>query len=182
MDYRSGSKTWTKEFASYFLTRESICAVINLIIYQLSRGIDRQKSGRWSCHLNHPFDHTFTYFTTDREMFQKLVCQIASSPSPHRWCTSSILSTDLHMPLQLQSNDAAQGFPAWAFHSQSVSRNLTSTQKEIFWTCWRIRVQFMILLMVSNSLKEFNPQFILGKAYNSFGTMCGSNVPVPEGI
>jgi hypothetical protein len=53
--------------------------------------------------------------------FQKLVCQIASSPSPHRWCTSSILSTDLQMPLQLQSNDAAQGFPAWAFHSQSIT-------------------------------------------------------------
>ena len=56
-------------------------------------------------------------------MFQKLVCQMAPSPSPQRWWTSSILSTDLHIPLQLQSKDAAQGFPAWAFHSQSINKN-----------------------------------------------------------
>lgn len=58
-----------------------------------------------------------------RVYFQKLACQIAPSPSPQRWCTSSILSTDLHMPLQLQSNDAAQVLPASAFHSQS-SKNI----------------------------------------------------------
>lgn len=69
----------------------------------------------------------------ERASFQKLVCQIAPSPSPQRWCTSSILSTDLQMPLQLQSNDAEHAFPAWAFHSQSVGRDLKSIRKlEVF--------------------------------------------------
>ena len=44
----------------------------------------------------------------------------AFSPSPHRRWTSLILSADLQIPLQLQSNDATQTLPAWAFHSQSV--------------------------------------------------------------
>lgn len=46
--------------------------------------------------------------------------QTAESPSPHRACTSLILSTDLHMPLQLQSKDATQTLPACPFHSQSA--------------------------------------------------------------
>lgn len=41
------------------------------------------------------------------------------SPSPHLRWTSLIFSTDLQIPLQLQSKDATQTFPAWAFHSQS---------------------------------------------------------------
>ena len=65
----------------------------------------------------------------ERASFQKLVCQIAPSPSPQRWCTSSILSTDLQMPLQLQSNDAAHAFPACAFHSQSIGRDLKRIRK-----------------------------------------------------
>jgi len=71
------------------------------------------------------------------------VCQIASSSSPQRWWTSSILSADLQMPLQLQSKDAPQGFPACVFHSQSENgshnlainnMNLMTHKEEIhFW-------------------------------------------------
>lgn len=45
--------------------------------------------------------------------------QIALSPSAQALWTSFILSTDLHIPLQDQSNDATQTFPACIFHSQS---------------------------------------------------------------
>lgn len=44
------------------------------------------------------------------------------SPSPHRLWTSFNLSTDLHIPLQVQSNEATQMLPAWAFHSQSAAK------------------------------------------------------------
>lgn len=44
----------------------------------------------------------------------------AFSPSPHRRWTSLILSADLQIPLQVQSKEATQTLPAWAFHSQSV--------------------------------------------------------------
>jgi hypothetical protein len=40
--------------------------------------------------------------------------------TPHRACTSLSLSTDLHMPIQLQSKDATQTLPAYPFHSQSA--------------------------------------------------------------
>lgn len=80
------------------------------------------------------------YYNHQRRVskFQKLVCQIAPSPSPQRWCTSSIISTDLQMPLQLQSNDAAQAFPAWAFHSQSIGKGLkVSENLKIFFDQYR---------------------------------------------
>lgn len=51
---------------------------------------------------------------------QKAALHKAFSPSPHRRWTSFILSADLQIPLQLQSNEATQTLPAWAFHSQSV--------------------------------------------------------------
>lgn len=54
---------------------------------------------------------------------QKVALHKAFSPSPHRRWTSFILSTDLQTPLQVQSNDATQTLPAWAFHSQSGIRN-----------------------------------------------------------
>jgi hypothetical protein len=41
-------------------------------------------------------------------------------PSQHLRCTSVILSTGLQMPVQFQSKEAAHGFPACAFHSQSA--------------------------------------------------------------
>jgi hypothetical protein len=46
--------------------------------------------------------------------------QTAPSPSPQAWWMCRILSTDLHTPLQDQSNDATHMFPARFFHSQSV--------------------------------------------------------------
>lgn len=61
----------------------------------------------------------------------KLICQstnfwdqrrafhTAPSPSPHLRWTSLILSTDLQIPLHVQSKDATHTFPACAFHSQS---------------------------------------------------------------
>ena len=51
---------------------------------------------------------------------QNCVCPSAPMPSQHRRCTSVILSTGLQMPVQFQSKDAAHGFPACAFHSQSA--------------------------------------------------------------
>ena len=54
---------------------------------------------------------------------QKVAFHSTFSPSPHRRWTSLILSADLQMPLQLQSNEATQMFPAWAFHSQSAPEN-----------------------------------------------------------
>lgn len=53
-------------------------------------------------------------------MFQKSACHSASSPSPHFSWTNLIFSTDLHIPLQLQSKEATHTLPACAFHSQSV--------------------------------------------------------------
>lgn len=50
---------------------------------------------------------------------QNIALQTAPSPSPHLAWTSLILSTDLQIPLQVQSNDAMHTFPACAFHSQS---------------------------------------------------------------
>uniref|UniRef100_A0A0A8YDS6 Uncharacterized protein n=1 Tax=Arundo donax TaxID=35708 RepID=A0A0A8YDS6_ARUDO len=50
---------------------------------------------------------------------QNCACPLTPRPSQHRWCTSVILSTGLQMPVQFQSKDAAHGFPACAFHSQS---------------------------------------------------------------
>jgi hypothetical protein len=47
--------------------------------------------------------------------------QTAPSPSPQDWWMCRILSTDLHTPLQDQSNDATHTFPARFFHSQSVA-------------------------------------------------------------
>lgn len=66
------------------------------------------------------------------------MCHIAPWPSPHRWCTSSILSTDLQIPLQLQSNDAAHGFPAWPFHSQSAHSKKVTIFRFIafFYVCY----------------------------------------------
>lgn len=52
--------------------------------------------------------------------FQKLARHRVSSPSPQSSWTSLILSTDLQMPLHLQSNVATHVFPSWAFHSQSA--------------------------------------------------------------
>lgn len=52
---------------------------------------------------------------------QKVALHSTFSPSPHRRWTSLILSADLQIPLQLQSNEAMQTFPAWAFHSQSAA-------------------------------------------------------------
>jgi len=51
---------------------------------------------------------------------QNCACPSAPRPSQHRRCTSVILSTGLQMPVQFQSKDAAHGFPACAFHSQSA--------------------------------------------------------------
>lgn len=51
---------------------------------------------------------------------QKTALHRAFSPSPHRLWTSLILSADLQIPLQLQSNEATQMLPACAFHSQSA--------------------------------------------------------------
>jgi hypothetical protein len=51
---------------------------------------------------------------------QNCACPSAARPSQHRWFTSFILSTGLQMPVQFQSKEAAQGLPAWAFHSQSA--------------------------------------------------------------
>ena len=56
----------------------------------------------------------------------------AFSPSPHRRWTSFIRSTDLQMPLQLQSNEATHTLPAWAFHSQSVVRVGQSISNQMF--------------------------------------------------
>lgn len=53
-------------------------------------------------------------------LIQTRTPQIAASSSPHFSWTLLILSTDLQIPLQLQSNDATQTLPAWAFHSQSA--------------------------------------------------------------
>lgn len=50
---------------------------------------------------------------------QKTAFHKAFSPSPHRLWTILILSADLQIPLQLQSNEATHTLPAWAFHSQS---------------------------------------------------------------
>lgn len=50
---------------------------------------------------------------------QKSTFQTVSSPSPQELWTIFILSTDLHIPLHDQSNDATHAFPAFAFHSQS---------------------------------------------------------------
>lgn len=48
--------------------------------------------------------------------------QRASSPSPHCSCTNFNFSTDLHIPLQLQSNEAIHTLPACAFQSQSANK------------------------------------------------------------
>lgn len=56
-------------------------------------------------------------------MYQNSAVHKAFSPSPHRRWTSLILSADLQIPLQLQSKEATQMLPAWAFHSQSVVAN-----------------------------------------------------------
>ena len=55
--------------------------------------------------------------------------QTASSPSPHRSCTSFILSTDLQIPEHVQSKDAMHVVPACAFHSQSGGRRGTVHKK-----------------------------------------------------
>ena len=51
---------------------------------------------------------------------QKTALHKAFLPSPQRWWTSFILSEDLQIPLQLQSNEATHTLPASAFHSQSA--------------------------------------------------------------
>jgi hypothetical protein len=48
--------------------------------------------------------------------------QTAPSPSPQALWMALILSTDLQMPLQDQSKDAAHTFPACFFHSQSAQQ------------------------------------------------------------
>lgn len=48
--------------------------------------------------------------------------QTALSPSPHTLCISFNFSTDLQMPLQVQSKEAMHTFPACAFHSQSITK------------------------------------------------------------
>lgn len=52
-------------------------------------------------------------------MIETETFQIAPSPSPHMLWIYFIRSTDLHMPLHVQSNDATQAFPALVFNSQS---------------------------------------------------------------
>lgn len=58
--------------------------------------------------------------------FQNKALQTAPSPSPHFECTYLIFSTDLQIPLQLQSNDATHMLPACAFHSQSTQSWFTN--------------------------------------------------------
>jgi hypothetical protein len=52
--------------------------------------------------------------------YQKVALHNAFSSSPQRWWTSTILSTDLQIPLHFQSNEATHILPARAFHSQSA--------------------------------------------------------------
>ena len=56
----------------------------------------------------------------EAEAIYSLETGVPYCSSQHRWCISSILSTDLQIPLQLQSNEAAQGLAAWPIHSQSA--------------------------------------------------------------
>lgn len=56
----------------------------------------------------------------EAEAIYSLETGVPYCSSQHHWCISSILSTDLQIPLQLQSNEAAQGLAAWPIHSQSA--------------------------------------------------------------
>lgn len=97
---------------------------IILAVHHLSRDIANQKwaewwySYLWLCFLL-PLCTIIIQAIEKLCRFQILLYQMSLSPSPQRWWTSSIRSTDLHTPLQLQSKEAAQGLPACAFHSQS---------------------------------------------------------------
>lgn len=64
---------------------------------------------------------------------QKRAFQRASSPSPHFSCTYFSFSTDLQIPLQLQSNEATHTLPASAFQSQSAREYHNSELKRWNW-------------------------------------------------
>jgi hypothetical protein len=83
-------------------------------------------------------------FTIPLFICQNVALQRAFSPSPQRLWTSLMRSADLQIPLQLQSNDATQMFPACAFHSQSA--NTKTESFNIFSVCFRLKD----LMLLSN--------------------------------